>query len=217
MSLTFSACQFLTWSSLLTEPQPHMLAIYHHHLFWKRPFFHAKLGLDVCPKSSLSTYPKNSPLRMQTKQLHVIPHTLFPRLPFLPWPLAPSTTNPLQADTQSSTLPLLFRYLLIIQQHLLYLFLLLDILFLSQILTEKIIYLVIYLVRPNQSTLRVGLGPSGHQSISETFFIFFSSSNLFLNVFTEPAEITSSLRNSKNSMLPLPLSLFQFLFQVWQI
>ena len=41
---------------------------------------------------------------------------------------------------------------------------------------------------------RVGLGPSGHQSISETFFIFLRSSNLFLNVFTEPAEITSSLR-----------------------
>ena len=94
--LTFSACQFLTWRSLLTEPLPHMLAVHHHHhhhhhhhLFWKRPFFHAKLGLDVCPKSSLSTYPKNSPLRMQTKQPHVIPHTLFPRLPFLPWPLAP--------------------------------------------------------------------------------------------------------------------------------
>ena len=22
---------------------------HHHHLFWKRHFFHAKLGLDVCP------------------------------------------------------------------------------------------------------------------------------------------------------------------------
>ena len=31
--------------------------IHHHHLFLKRPFFHAKLGLDVCPKSSPSTYP----------------------------------------------------------------------------------------------------------------------------------------------------------------
>ena len=30
---------------------------HHHHLFWKCPFFHAKLGLDVCPKSSPSTYP----------------------------------------------------------------------------------------------------------------------------------------------------------------
>ena len=30
---------------------------HHHHLFLKRPFFHAKLGLDVCPKSSPSTYP----------------------------------------------------------------------------------------------------------------------------------------------------------------
>ena len=30
---------------------------HHHHLFWKRPLFHAKLGLDVCPKSSPSTYP----------------------------------------------------------------------------------------------------------------------------------------------------------------
>ena len=59
---------------------------------------------------------------------------------------------------------------------------------------KNYIYLVIYLVRPNQSTLQVGLGPSGHQSISETFFIFLCSSNLFLNVFTEPAEITSSLR-----------------------
>ena len=29
---------------------------HHHHLFLKRPFFHAKLGLDVCPKSSPSTY-----------------------------------------------------------------------------------------------------------------------------------------------------------------
>ena len=57
-----------------------------------------------------------------------------------------------------------------------------------------VIYLVIYLVRPNQSTFRVGLGPSGHQSMSETFFNFLKSSNLFLNVFTEPAEITSSLR-----------------------
>ena len=36
---------------------------HHHHLFWKRPFFHAKLGLDVCPKSSPSTY---SPLRNYT-------------------------------------------------------------------------------------------------------------------------------------------------------
>ena len=59
---------------------------------------------------------------------------------------------------------------------------------------HTIIYLVIYLVRPNQSTFRVGLGPSGHQSMSETFFIFLRSSNLFLNMFTEPAEITSSLR-----------------------
>ena len=30
---------------------------------------------------------------MQTKQLHVIPHTLFPRLPTPARPLAPSTTN----------------------------------------------------------------------------------------------------------------------------
>ena len=30
---------------------------HHHHLFLKRPFFHAKLGLDVCTKSSPSTYP----------------------------------------------------------------------------------------------------------------------------------------------------------------
>ena len=29
---------------------------HHHHLLLKRPFFHAKLGLDVCPKSSHSTY-----------------------------------------------------------------------------------------------------------------------------------------------------------------
>ena len=58
----------------------------------------------------------------------------------------------------------------------------------------KCLYKCFYLVRPNQSTFRVGLGPSGHQSMSETFFIFLKSSNLFLNVFTEPAEITSSLR-----------------------
>ena len=26
---------------------------FYHHLFWKRPLYHAKLWLDVCPKSSL--------------------------------------------------------------------------------------------------------------------------------------------------------------------
>ena len=41
---------------------------------------------------------------MQTKKNQVIPHTLFPRLP-TPAPTPhPSTTSPLQADTQSSTL-----------------------------------------------------------------------------------------------------------------
>ena len=42
-----------------------------------RFLFHASFS-----QFPFSTYnPKNSPLRMQTKQLHVIPHTLFPRLP----------------------------------------------------------------------------------------------------------------------------------------
>ena len=34
----------------------HKFGPHHHHLFLKCPFFHAKLGLDVCPKSSPSTY-----------------------------------------------------------------------------------------------------------------------------------------------------------------
>ena len=77
---------------------------HHHHLFLKRPFFHAKLGLDVCPKSSPSTSLKtahsgckpSSFMSSLTHCSHVF--LLRPRL------LVPSTTNPLQADTQSSTL-----------------------------------------------------------------------------------------------------------------
>ena len=56
--------------------------VHHHHLFWKRPLFHAKLGLWRLPQiKSCPHILKNSPLRMQTKQPHVIPHTLFPLLP----------------------------------------------------------------------------------------------------------------------------------------
>ena len=41
---------------------------------------------------------------MQTKQLHVNPHTLFPRLPTPAPTPRPSTINLLQADTQPSAL-----------------------------------------------------------------------------------------------------------------
>ena len=41
----------------LTNESLELFIIIIMHLFLKRPFFHAKLGLDVCPKSSPSTYP----------------------------------------------------------------------------------------------------------------------------------------------------------------
>ena len=73
---------------------------------FKTSIFHAKLGLDVCPKSEVPPHiPKNSPLGMQTKQFTMSSLTHCSHVFLLrPRPLVPSTTNPLQADTQSSTL-----------------------------------------------------------------------------------------------------------------
>ena len=54
MDIVICTTILLHYSAWIFLPDIHH---HHHHLFLKRPFFHAKLGLDVCPKSSPSTYP----------------------------------------------------------------------------------------------------------------------------------------------------------------
>ena len=44
-------------------------------------FFHAMLGLDVCPYEVPPHIPENCPLRPQTNHFHVIIHTFSPSLP----------------------------------------------------------------------------------------------------------------------------------------
>ena len=53
-----------------------------HHLFLKRPSFHAQLGLDVPPEMKPLHVSLNSPFRMHTKHLHILLHTFIPSLPF---------------------------------------------------------------------------------------------------------------------------------------
>ena len=72
------------------------------HLFLKRLFFNAQLGLDICPdmKPLQSPHiPEHRPFRLQTKFPRAISHTL-PQV--LPHPI-PSQPPP-QANTQPSPL-----------------------------------------------------------------------------------------------------------------
>ena len=74
----------------------------HHHLFLKCHFFHAKLGLDVCPYEVPPYIPENCPLGPQTKHFHVVIHASFQVFLFLPSHLTPATSAFLQVETQSS-------------------------------------------------------------------------------------------------------------------
>ena len=79
-----------------------IVIMHHHHLFEKFPFFHAELGLDFAPYQFSPHIPENCPLRLQTKQFHVILHTPSPCHPAPAHTFHPATSISLQDDTNHS-------------------------------------------------------------------------------------------------------------------
>ena len=86
------------------------MQLHHHHhtiYFENVHFFHAVLGLHICPYEVPPHILEYRPFRLPTRQFHVVIHTFSPSLPIPPLTSHPchgATSTFLQTDTQSSTL-----------------------------------------------------------------------------------------------------------------